>query len=113
MRRTVMAAASPLIGPARADIGSPGYSGAAAISFNNAQSGGGIAVIDNGSGEAVLRGICDVILRSQQPSIAIPHRARAVAYFVTGQADACLFAPYFSNNIAEDGAAVYYSALRC
>jgi predicted outer membrane repeat protein len=97
-----------VVGPARADIGSPGYNGVPAIYFNSANSGAGIAVIDNGSGEAVLR---EFATSASQPTAISNNTASSHGggIFVTGQADACLFAPYIANNIAEDGAAVYYS----
>jgi len=98
-----------VIGPARADIGSPGLNGVAAVYYNSANSGAGIAVIDNGGGEAVLR---EFATSASQPTAISDNTASSHGggVFVTGQADACLFAPYLVNNIAEDGAAIYYSA---
>jgi len=97
-----------IVGPARADIGSPGLNGVAAVYFNSAQSGGGVAVIDNGSGEAVLR---EFATSDSQPTAISDNTASSNGggIFLAGQADACLFAPYLVSNIAEDGAAIYYS----
>jgi hypothetical protein len=98
-----------VIGPARADIGSAGYNGSPVIEFNTAADGGGIAVVDNGSGEAVLR---EFATNTSQPTAIQSNTASSHGggIFVTGQANACLFAPHIADNIAEDGAAVYDSA---
>ena len=67
-----------VIGPARADIGSPGYNGAA-ISYNMPNPA---AALPSSTVAAAKPSCANLrrILRSQQPSIAIPHQARAVAY---------------------------------
>jgi hypothetical protein len=96
-----------IIGPARADIGSPGYNSAAVIEFNSAANGGGVAVVENGSGEAVLR---EFATATSQPTATDDNTASSNGggIFVGGQADACLFAPHIANNIGLDGAAIYY-----
>ncbi|HSJ42127.1 MAG TPA: hypothetical protein VK955_13895, partial [Xanthobacteraceae bacterium] len=97
-----------VVGPARADIGSPGYNGVAAIYYNSANSGAGIAVIENGAGEAVLR---EFATSASQPTVIADNTAtgNGGGIFVSGQADACLFAPYIASNIGLDGAAIYYT----
>ncbi|MGA9420743.1 MAG: hypothetical protein WBW61_00140, partial [Rhodanobacteraceae bacterium] len=46
-----------VLGPARADIGSPGYNGSAVIQFNDAQYGGGIAAlaVNDSDQDAIVR----------------------------------------------------------
>lgn len=95
-----------IIGPARADIGSPGYNGAGVVSNNDGIYGAGVAVIDNGSGGAVLRTFAD---GASRPTV-IENNGGAInggGIFATGQADVCLFASRIAENIAEDGAAIY------
>lgn len=97
-----------ILGPARADIDSPGGGfGDGVIAANYAANGGGVAVIDNGNGAAVLRVFAD---GSHQPVQIVENRAatNGGGIYVSAQAKACLIAPYLYNNIAEDGAAIYY-----
>jgi len=44
-----------ILGPARADIGSAGYNGVGAVSYNDAVEGGGAAAIPSSAGQATLR----------------------------------------------------------
>jgi hypothetical protein len=98
-----------VVGPARADIGSPGYNGLAAVYGNDAANGGGIAVIDDGHGEAVLR---EFGYDPSNPTAVDSNLATSNGggIFSSGQADVCLFAPHLADNVAEDGAALYYDA---
>jgi hypothetical protein len=98
-----------ILGPARADIGSAGGGfGDGVVAANYAANGGGIAVLDNGNGEAVLRVFADA---SQQPTPIVENRAatNGGAIYLAGLADACLFSPELGNNVAEEGAAIYYT----
>jgi hypothetical protein len=97
-----------IVGPARADIASPGNGfGAATIAANYAANGGGVAVIDNGNGQAVLRVFADA---SHQPTPIVGNRASANggAIYLFGDAKACVNGPHLTGNIAEDGAVTYY-----
>ena len=44
-----------ILGPARADIGSPGYNGDGVVSYNDATDGGGVAAIPTSNGSATVR----------------------------------------------------------
>ena len=44
-----------ILGPARADIASPGYNGDGVVSYNDASDGGGIAAIPMSNGDATVR----------------------------------------------------------
>lgn len=94
-----------VVGPARIDIGSSGY-GAGVVAGNHAANGGGIALIDVGSGEAIARIFAD---GSHRPSPIVNNRATSNggAIYLEGLGRACLYAPHLVNNIAEDGAALY------
>jgi len=97
-----------IIGPARADLGSPGYNGAGVVSNNDGIYGAGIAVVDNGNGNAVLRTFAD---SASRPTV-IENNSGAIhggGVFATGEADVCLFASRVADNIAEDGSAVFRS----
>lgn len=95
-------------GPARADIASAvrGF-GDGVVAANYAANGGGIAVIDNGNGKAVLRVFAD---GSHLPSAIVENRATSNGggIYLYGDAKACVSAPYLHDNIAEDGAAIFY-----
>lgn len=97
-----------ILGPAHADIGSAGGGfGDGVVAANYAANGGGIAVIDNGNGGAVLRVFAD---GAHQPTPIVENRAsiNGGAVYLSGHARARLYAPRVSANIAEDGAAIYY-----
>lgn len=99
-----------ILGPARADIGSAGGGfGDGVIAANYATNGGGIAVRDDGHGEAVLRVFADA---AHQPSSIVENRAatNGGGIHLSGLADVCLFAPRIKSNFAEDGAAIYYTS---
>ncbi|HSE13095.1 MAG TPA: hypothetical protein VLB69_10720, partial [Rudaea sp.] len=98
-----------IVGPARADLGSGGYEGLPAVYFNNAGNGGGVAVTDVGSGEPVLR----VFAKDSAHPTAIDSNTATTSgggIFMSGHADTCLFALHMADNIAENGAAIYYDA---
>ena len=44
-----------IVGPARADIGSPGYNGDGVVSYNDASDGGGVAAVPVANGQATVR----------------------------------------------------------
>ena len=95
-----------ILGPARADLGSPGYNGAGVVSNNDGVHGAGIAVLDNGNGEAVLRTFADAAARPT----SIDDNGGALeggGIYLAGRADACLLASRLDGNIGEDGAAIF------
>ena len=104
-----------ILGPARADIGTS-YNGSSVVSWNEARRadsaatdagmGGGIAVIDNGHGEGVLRTFADA---ASTPTAISSNTAdyRGGGLYLYGAASACLFASSLVDDIAEDGAAIY------
>jgi hypothetical protein len=104
-----------ILGPARADIGSS-YNGSSVVSWNDARrtdssatgagNGGGIAVIDNGNGEGVVRTFADA---SATPTAISSNTAdyHGGGLYLYGAASACLFASSLVDDIAEDGAAIY------
>lgn len=92
-----------ILGPARADIGSPGYNTLGAISWNSASNGGGIAAATDG---AVAR----IFAHDSEHPTAVEHNSASVdggGIYLQDATDVCLFAPDFDDNIAEDGAAIY------
>jgi predicted outer membrane repeat protein len=96
-----------ILGPARADVGAPdGGFGGSVIAANHAANGGGVAVLDNGNGEAVLRTFAH---DGTHPTTFNQNTADVDggAIYLTGLADACLFGARFTDNVAEDGAALY------
>jgi len=107
-----------ILGPARADIGT-NYNGGSVVSWNAAHRvdsgatdaglGGGVAVIDNGHGEGVLRTFAD---GSATPTAISSNTAdyRGGGLYLYGAASACLFASNLDDDIAEDGAAIYQYA---
>ena len=96
-----------ILGPARADIGTYGLNGAAVIGGNSATYGAGVAVVDNGNGEAVLRTFAH---DASHPTV-IDNNAGATkggGIYLHDRADACLYASAVTNNDAADGAGIYY-----
>jgi predicted outer membrane repeat protein len=95
-----------VLGPARADIGASGYGAGGVIQGNGAGNGGGVAVIENGNGSAVLRMFARDL---SHPSVLSNNSATHLggAIYLSGKTDACLFAPRIEGNTAEDGAAIY------
>lgn len=97
-----------ILGPARADIGSPGYPGfGGVLSTNYAVNGGGVAVIDNGNGEAVLRMFAYGPTQTASTIQGNSASSFGGAIYLGGAADACLFAPDIESNRAPEGAAIY------
>ncbi len=107
-----------VLGPARADIGSPGYNGLAVVYNNTAQNGGGIAALArrDGSGDAAVRlfttdpanpvQLADNIASMRGGAIYLkPFTQKVPAE--EGSAMACAFDFRINDNIAADGAAVY------
>ncbi len=98
---------------ARVDIASTGYGGIAAIQDNEAQYGGGLAIVANTISTPTLR------LFRVDP--AVPPTVRGNRANLTGggiylrpidegltlEPKACLFGAYLENNIAQNGAAAY------
>jgi hypothetical protein len=101
-----------VLGPARADLGSAGYNGLALIYGNDADAGGGIAVIGGSGGAGYVRVFTT---DAQNPTriddnFASGNRGGGGIYANSGggfQGVACLYDFNMTNNIAEDGAAVY------
>jgi hypothetical protein len=96
-----------ILGPARADIGSPGYNAAAIVSNNDAIYGAGVAAVDNGNGEAVLRLFADATGRPATIADNIG-ATRGGGVYLSGLADACLYASSVLDNEAADGAAIWF-----
>ncbi len=104
-----------VLGPARADIGSPGYNGGAVLQFNDAQYGGGIAALAiNDQQDATVRLFTT---DPQHPVQIVDNSAAATGggiYLkplqgIDSQAHASLCASDFriDDNLAQEGAAVY------
>ncbi len=102
-----------VIGPARADIGSPGYNGGAVLQFNDAQDGGAIAAFGQDSNDATVRLFTTDAANPVQVS---NNRAagRGGAIYMKGfsglessVATACAYDFRINDNVAADGAAVY------
>ncbi|MEP6483936.1 MAG: hypothetical protein ABJB01_05760 [Rudaea sp.] len=93
-----------ILGPARADI--TGY-GLSPIAANGAGKGGGIAVIDNGNGAAVLRTFA--YGPTQTPALINGNSATLLggAIYLEKNAVACLYATRVEGNSAPEGAAFY------
>lgn len=98
---------------ARVDIASTGYGGIAAIQDNEAQYGGGLAVVGNTISPPTLR------LFRVDPAVPPTVRGnranltgggiylRPVDEGLTFEPNACLFGAYLEDNIAQNGAAAY------
>lgn len=104
-----------VLSPARADVASPGYNGAAVIQFNDAQHGGGIAALgsDSNGGVATVRLFTT---DSHNPVQVTDNSASATgggAYLKPsvgdGFADAllCAFDFRINDNLAQEGSALY------
>jgi predicted outer membrane repeat protein len=111
-----------VLGPARADIGSPGYANNAVIQFNDAEYGGGIAAIAIDSDTTAAK---DAIVRlfTTDPTHPVSvssntasHTGGAIylkpLYGVSASAAAVLCASefVFYDNIAQEGTAIYSDA---
>jgi len=106
-----------VVGPARADIGSPGYNGAPAIEYNDAQFGGGISAIagtsSTGLGATVRLFTTDPNNPVQISNNTATANGGAIylkafeAYLSAGYSTACAFNYRIDNNIAAEGAAIY------
>lgn len=94
-----------VMGPARIDLGSSGYT-SGLVSVNDALDGAGIAAVDKGDGGAVVRVFGSV---TNAPSMinnnAASHNGGGI--YANGDSDICLFYPSLTGNTAEDGAALY------
>ena len=103
-----------VIAPARADIGSPGYNGLAAIYGNSALYGGGIAgVEDNNANPSQVR----VFTVDAEHPVAISDNTASAsggALYVGGLQsynNLCLYDFRIDDNTAPDGAAIYVNTL--
>jgi hypothetical protein len=104
-----------VLGPARADIGSPGYGTNAVVQFNDAQYGGGIAALAINAGEdATVR----VFTTDPHNPVQISHNSAVrtgggiylkpeVNFSIFSNASLCAFDFRINDNIAQDGAAIY------
>ncbi|MGA8277645.1 MAG: hypothetical protein WB784_05560, partial [Rhodanobacteraceae bacterium] len=106
-----------VLGPARADIGSPGYNGSAVIQFNGAQYGGGIAVLAiNNQQDAVVRlfttdpqnpvQIANNDASSKGGGIYLKSYIQFMP-FELASATGCAFNYRINDNAAADGTAIY------
>ena len=106
-----------VLGPARADIGSPGYGALGVIFFNNAQYGGGIAAVTNSDqSNAVVRlfttdGANPVQVANNDASVKGGgiYLKSYIQFFPFELADAMACASNYriNDNVAPDGAAIY------
>jgi hypothetical protein len=104
-----------VVGPARADIGSPGYNGAPVVEFNDAEYGGGLSVDgdSNTADEAVARFFTtDAQHPVQISDNTASHTGGGV--YLHPNADSggqnailCAFDFRFEDNIAQEGTAIY------
>jgi hypothetical protein len=93
-----------ILGPARADLS--GYGGYIPVAGNTATWGGGVAAINNGNGEPVLRTFAS---GPDKAAMQISNNAATSgggAVYLQGAADACLFATQVNGNSAPNGAAL-------
>lgn len=102
-----------VVGPALADIASPGYNGGAVLQYNDAQNGGAIAVFATMNNPGTVRVFT---IDAQNPVQVANNTATNLggAIYIKGNGDgngafayACLFDYRVNNNIAADGAAIY------
>lgn len=104
-----------VLGPARADIGSPGFGSNAVVQFNDAQYGGGIAALGINAGEDAT-----VRLFTTDPvnPVQVSHNSAArtgggiylkpeVNFSVFAQAWLCAFDFRINDNLAQEGTAIY------
>ncbi|MGA9335925.1 MAG: hypothetical protein WBV39_16710, partial [Rudaea sp.] len=105
-----------VIGPARADIASPGYNGDPVIQFNDAAYGGGIAAYaggDNGQDTVVQLFTTDPAHPVQVSNNTASHTGGGIyldphyAFAELSTATLCAFDFRIDNNIAQQGAAIY------
>ena len=99
-----------VLGPATADIGSAGFNGAGVVSGNDAANGGGLDILDVGQGYPLVRFFAQ---SPTQPSAISNNLAtsKGGGIYMQGAAYACAFATHIDGNIAEEGAAVYATAI--
>ena len=108
-----------VLSPAQADIGSPGYGGLGVIFFNNAQNGGGIAVLGVSNPDNDGAFVRLFTTDAANPVLVSNNRASArggaiylkpyTQQFPAEGASASAYAHdyRFNDNVASDGAAVY------
>jgi len=103
-----------ILGPARADIGSPGAAVVGAVSFNSAPYGGGIAILGGSAGDATARLFST---SATQPVSVSDNSASAEGGAIyldvpesIAYANFCAFAFRINDNSAPDGAAIYADA---
>jgi hypothetical protein len=103
-----------VLGPARADIGSPGYNSGAVIQFNDAQYGGGIAAISTDSEvNAIVRlfttdpgnpvQVADNVASATGGGVYL----RPLRSLSDGLATLCAYDFRIHDNVAQEGAAIY------
>jgi len=99
-----------ILGGARADIGSPGYNGLAVIYGNDADAGGGIAVIGGNNAASYLRMFTTDPARPTRLDGNFASGRGGGAIYTDSmdyQGVACLYDFAATNNVAADGAAFY------
>jgi predicted outer membrane repeat protein len=107
-----------VLGPARADIGSPGYNGVGVISYNDAAYGGGIDILTfNDQADAIVRLFTtDPNNPVQISSNSASHTGGAVYLkpWIDGSGSGysmlCAYDFRMNNNVAQEGAAIYGDA---
>jgi predicted outer membrane repeat protein len=99
-----------VLGPARADLGSAGYTLFSLFDSNDAEDGGAIAAIGGSNGAAFVR----VFTTDPQTATTLDNniaRGRGGAIYTNSgggfQGVGCLYDFNLSNNVGEDGAAIY------
>jgi hypothetical protein len=109
-----------VIGPATADIGSPGYNGSPVIQFNDALYGGGIAIVgeEDGEGSATVR----LFTRDPQHPVQVsgntatntgggvflqPKTTFTTSNWLYAGATLCAFDFRIDDNVAQEGSAIY------
>jgi len=107
---TAYGGALEVLGPARAELASPGYLGFSLFDGNDARDGGAIAAIGGGSAAAYVRLFST---DPQNPTTLDDNwaRGRGGAIYTNSSSDfqavACFYDFNITNNVGEDGAAIY------
>jgi hypothetical protein len=99
-----------VLGPARADLGSAGYTLFSLFDSNDATDGGGIAAIGGSNGAAFVRVFTTDAQNATTLDNNIARRHGGAIYTGSGggfQGVGCLYDFNLTNNIGEDGAAIY------
>ena len=101
-----------VVGPARADIGSPGYNGDGVVSYNDAADGGGVAAVPLPAGQATVRFFTTDPANPVQIDNNVASNHGGGIYLGADASDfikgvLCAYDFRISNNQGADGAAIY------